>query len=541
MRKRDLLRRFESPVFVLPVLFVVFLSIYLRGAAPTVLYGDGGELQAVALAGGVAHPSGYPLFILAGQLFGRILGGDPAHRITVMSCFFGAAAVCALYMVLRKLRLSAGVSAAGAVIYGLSFIFWWSAIRAEVYTLAIFVFMAGLWLVLHAFEKPTLPRAAAASAVLGLSLTGHLAGAPAVLVLGAMLLFMKPYRARWHAAWPVMAGSFIAGLVPYLYLVWADSAHLPMNYLDYTIELGSRQFGLSESTFSNPFRRVFWLLAGDESRQTHIHDVRFMARTTMQLGVTLFVYQFSLLAIPLFAIGGWNLLRHRDRKTWMLAGMLLASAVFCVIVGNRRMVMIYAWPMAIATAIVLSFGLSSLLSTISGGGSQHRARTVVAGVLITITLVVSAHLIRYYWDGQEKIKTSMKIAMEQETPFEGILPDLSGYREPRILGEEIMRLIPENALVVFKWKYTILYYLHYIEGARPDISMDPYYPSHLIRLRRWAETHDLNRCPIVFVGRVGGLIDDFEGLVEVPVDGGVDLYIFRGPFESPPTDVTAGS
>ena len=249
------MRQLRNPILLLPVIFLVFLLIFLWGAAPTVFFGDSGELQTVALSGGVAHPSGYPIFIMLGQLFGRVLGGDPAHRITVMSSFFGAVALCALFLVLRKFGLSIGIALAGSVIYGLSFVFWWSAIRAEVYTLSIFIFLVSLWLVLHTFEKPTLLRAAAAALGLGLTMSGHLSFAPAVLVLGLMIIFLKPFRSNWYFNWPVIAVAFIAGFTPYLYLVWADSAGLPINYLDYTIELGSKQYGLTEDTFSNPFRR----------------------------------------------------------------------------------------------------------------------------------------------------------------------------------------------------------------------------------------------------------------------------------------------
>ena len=66
----------------LAIVFAAALTIYLSCAAPSVMYGDSAELQAVALEGGVAHPTGYPTFILLGRLFGRVLGGDEAHRIT---------------------------------------------------------------------------------------------------------------------------------------------------------------------------------------------------------------------------------------------------------------------------------------------------------------------------------------------------------------------------------------------------------------------------------------------------------------------------
>lgn len=54
---------------ILLAVFLISFGTYLHGANPTVLYGDSAEIQAVANLGGVAHPSGYPTYILLGQLF----------------------------------------------------------------------------------------------------------------------------------------------------------------------------------------------------------------------------------------------------------------------------------------------------------------------------------------------------------------------------------------------------------------------------------------------------------------------------------------
>lgn len=507
----------------------MFLLLFLWGAAPSVFYGDSGELQTVALSGGVAHPSGYPTFIMLGQLFGRILGGDAARRITVMSSFFGAASLCALFLVLRKLGLSTGIALAGSVIFGLSFTFWWSSIRAEVYTLAIFMFLIGLWLTFHAFENPTIPRGTAASLCLGLSLTGHLSFAPAVMVLGIMILFLKPLRSRWRLSWPVVAIAFIAGLTPYLYLVWADSAGLPMNYLDYTIEVSTGQYGLTENAFNNPFRRVLWLVAGQESSRTNLSSLSALWLTSKQFIISLFVYQLSTLTIPLLVMGTWSLMKKPGKKAWALFGMIITSAIFCVAMGNHYLLLVFGWSTIIAITALVSFGMQSLLEKGIGNRTRRRALIISTGVILTMLLVGTAHLIRHHWDRSPAIGRAMKVELDSGPPVEKLLPNFNDYFEPRIRGEQVMRLLPENSLVVFKWKYMNLYYLHLVEGIRPDIELEPYNVHHFIRLRRWEEQHDLATHPIVFIGRVGGLVDDIEGLIELPIDGQESLYICRGP------------
>ena len=54
----------------------VALVAYLATLQRTVPGGDSGELIAAAVTGGVAHPPGYPLFLLLGRLAGAVpVGG----------------------------------------------------------------------------------------------------------------------------------------------------------------------------------------------------------------------------------------------------------------------------------------------------------------------------------------------------------------------------------------------------------------------------------------------------------------------------------
>jgi hypothetical protein len=52
---------------------VVALSLYLSTLGPTVLPADSGEFQFVAWLPGIAHPTGYPLYVLLGWLWTHLL------------------------------------------------------------------------------------------------------------------------------------------------------------------------------------------------------------------------------------------------------------------------------------------------------------------------------------------------------------------------------------------------------------------------------------------------------------------------------------
>ncbi len=522
----------RNVLLLLLVLFLVFLGIFLWTAAPTVFYGDSGELQTVALCGGVAHPTGYPTFVLLGRAFGRLPGGDPARRITAMSAFFAAASVCAFFLVLKKYGLSTGIALIGSLAYGFSFTFWWSAIRAEVYTLSIFLFLTSLWLTLHALERPSLARASAAAAALGLSMTGHHAFAPAVLVLGLFLAFKRPVRPNRVKYLIVLAAAFIAGLAPYAYCMWADSSGCPMNYLRYSIELSSGQYGLTEETFTNPFKRLFWLVRGGDAATTNLHDPGEMARTSVQLFITQFIYQFGIVALPIFVLGIYHLLKNRDTKVWILFCTIIAASIFSIIIGNRRLLPIFAMPITIFVAIAISFGLLVLRRRFfreKMGLSPRGALIVISFVGV---LIATPHLIRYSWDKSSVVKSSMKVLVEAEPEIKTIIPNLRDYTEPRVFAERILRVAPRNALIVGLWDIMAIYYLHYVEGVRPDIVLEPYFTEHYIRLKRWGEQHDLRERPIVFVGQIKTRLQNIEHLEEIAVDEDRSIYVCRGAFSN---------
>src|SRR5262249_9474379 len=134
------------------LVFVAALLLYLRGMAPGLLWGDSAEMQILAAIGGVAHPTGYPLFTLVARLFVAIGRGEPAAGANLVSAVFAAATLALLTAFLMRRGVGRAAAIGGAMLWGLSFTFWSTAQRAEVYSLATFVALAALWCTLRALE-----------------------------------------------------------------------------------------------------------------------------------------------------------------------------------------------------------------------------------------------------------------------------------------------------------------------------------------------------------------------------------------------------
>ncbi|HKQ61790.1 MAG TPA: DUF2723 domain-containing protein, partial [Candidatus Polarisedimenticolaceae bacterium] len=78
------------------------LALFLATSPPTVYFGDGGELIAAAHALGVAHPPGYPLYVVLGHAFLGLPWGEAAWRMNLLSALCGASACGVVALLVRR-------------------------------------------------------------------------------------------------------------------------------------------------------------------------------------------------------------------------------------------------------------------------------------------------------------------------------------------------------------------------------------------------------------------------------------------------------
>lgn len=115
------------------VAFIVYLYTLFPSCAP---YRDTGEMVSMAHTLGVAHPPGYPLYVLLSKLWMVLVPfGSEAFRMNVLSALAGALTVYLLYRALALLTGEKLVSAGAALVFGFSYLQWYLALVSEMYTL----------------------------------------------------------------------------------------------------------------------------------------------------------------------------------------------------------------------------------------------------------------------------------------------------------------------------------------------------------------------------------------------------------------------
>ncbi|MFH1011880.1 MAG: DUF2723 domain-containing protein [bacterium] len=513
------------------ILSGAFLVLYLWGAAPSVMMGDSAELQAVALEGGIAHPSGYPLFTLAGWVFRHIPSGDLAHRITVMCAFFGAITIAVCILVLREVGLPFWSCLVGAAWYGTTYTFWWSSIRTEVYTLALLCFTVAMLKLLTYLRTRRPWDAIQAAFALGLTVTGHLAFGPAVLMMALALIFLRPEHMRIVHYLPLLFLAFAIGVSPYLYLFWADARHLPMNYLNYTVNLDAGQFGLSSATFDDAWERIPWVVFGRESIPNFfLLTPRMLILNFLNVGGTEFLSGFGPIALIPFTFGIAKYGQLKKTAGVLLLAVALSTLVFAVVCTRGRMVPIFLMAFTFVVGIVLAHGTATLVNALRIRFPASRLPKVGLGAIVLVVGLLTPHILRVALYDSAPGPLHWRVVEEGAPRIYSVIPQLRHYWEPRAYGNRVMAILPENALVAGRWdEIMVLFYLHYVEGIRPDLTLDAFYRAHLLRLVRWQTTYGLKERPIVLLNRPPSLLPYPVRTDSMAVTPGKWVYIIREP------------
>jgi tetratricopeptide (TPR) repeat protein len=200
-------------------------ALYGLGAARGLSISDSGEFLGVAATLGVAHPTGYPLYAVLGQLATFFPWGDGAFLINLVSA--AAAAGAAFFVALAAAELagqfgwgdmSKALAIATAGLLALAGRTLWSvATMAEVYALNALFWGALLWAALRLRRTGAARELYVLALVAGLSLANHMTIA---LLFPALFFIGWPGREKAKTlarAVPLTAAFFLGGVSVNLY------------------------------------------------------------------------------------------------------------------------------------------------------------------------------------------------------------------------------------------------------------------------------------------------------------------------------------
>lgn len=202
-----------------PFVVGVATCTYLFTACPYVLGGDNGEYATLFATGGVAHPPGFPLYVLLLRALRFVPAQSPAHGAALITATLGAAAVFATARACRAFGASNGATAVATAAFASSALLWKLSTHAEVF--APSALAAGAILALSGPECRLRGerRAAALGLVAGLGLSLH----PSLVLFApsGLFAFAASVRESKSGSRAVLLGlaALVVGLSPYVALL----------------------------------------------------------------------------------------------------------------------------------------------------------------------------------------------------------------------------------------------------------------------------------------------------------------------------------
>jgi hypothetical protein len=209
---------------------VAFL-VYLRTLMPGIAFGDWGEMQTVPHVLGVAHPTGYPTYVLIAWLAELVPIGSVAFRANLLSAVFVSAALGAVTSIAMRVGSEPLIAASGALALGAVGTVWAAATVSEVNPLHLLFAALLLDRCLAWAERRSTRDLVIGGLLVGLAMGNHLLTLFLAPFVGLFVLWTgrRELLARpWLLLAALAAGAL--GLAVYVYIPLAASQSPPLDY-----------------------------------------------------------------------------------------------------------------------------------------------------------------------------------------------------------------------------------------------------------------------------------------------------------------------
>lgn len=427
------------------ILLMTIGAVYFLTLAPTVTQIDTGELAAVQAALGIAHPTGYPLFTVLGNLFLKIpLFQAKIRQLNFLAMLWCIAAIwlfiLSVRMILRSVKKEPsvrigltgnGLFAVGASALFLAFSrnFWVQSTYIDVFSLHLLLMGSVLFFSFRCLleEKPTVHSWIVLSFFTALSFSNHMSS---IFILpGLLYCFIVQVGIRRSGLKTLVlcaAVFWLAAIAFYAYLPvrasqdpafnWGD----PVNWANFFRHVSGRQYSV-------------WMFKSSEAAWTHLDE--FLNR---------FPSEFTWFGLILGFIGIVSTLVQSPRLFIFLA-LAYASAVLYSVNYDIHDLESYFLLADVVFAFWIALGVKTALD------SLKKAVYLKTAVLILIAVGV-------FSEAFSNFKKN----------------DLSRYYIFEDYSKQALDSLPENAvLITYQWDYLVspAYYFQSVEHWRKDVAV----------------------------------------------------------------------
>lgn len=417
-----ILARQSSPMRAGSLLLVATAVLYGLTVAPTVLWGDDAMFQRALATGALTN---HPLWGILARLFARVPVGGLAFRANLASAVYAVGAIGFLFLATLTLSGSVRATLAAGAVLAVSHTFWLEAVRAEVYTLHMLLFLGGLWAFFRWRHTQHILWLMLGLVFWGVGTVNHLLLTMALpgglwLILSAL----SPAARR-----KVLVSAPLAVLCGVLLLYSFDPAFLT--------EVVPGAARVVMATFN-------------------------LSLSRLAMHAAILAYQFPVFGV--LAIPGFVYLWQRDRAAAVsLCLMAVPTAAFA---STHSILESYVFYMPVFGLVALVTGVGIGVMTAHWASSRWLAIGLVLIALQVGLYRVTPMVVDRFAPG---IIPSRDLPGRRASTF-FLWPSKHGYLGARQFAEGTLDLLPADAMLIADWTiFTPLQYLQDVEGQRRDV------------------------------------------------------------------------
>ena len=300
----------------LSTIFLSTFAIFLFFLTPNVNTGDAGDLITSSYYLGVAHPSGYPLYLLVAKTLTFLPFGNIAFKVALVSALFSSLSLTLLYYMVSRLTRSRVAGLFAVALLLVSYSFFTQSVVAKFYPLNLFIILSicAVWL-FRMRDTDLIDNEQSlylTAFILGLITANHQTGILVLAPVACALLIDK--RSIKLKTIIIVILLFFAGFIinAYLFLRGGEDRFFNIAYVR------------NLSDFYGVFFRQVYKGGGTLTIAESFFQKIPLFWNAMKNFIFVLTANFSLFSFPLFFAGIYRLLK-KDPKIliFMMAGLLV--------------------------------------------------------------------------------------------------------------------------------------------------------------------------------------------------------------------------
>lgn len=447
------------------------LGLYVRTLAPDILYGDSGEFQTLAYTLGYTHSTGYPVYLLLARLVGFLPVGNLAWRINLLSAICAAMTIAFIYLLGRFFTPDNRWGALlGSLALAVSYTFWSQAIIAEVYTPALALIAASLYLLLRWQEQPGqrvwclfLAAVLIGGGVGVHAFVGLLAPAAVVLVVWVLLNVKNDPSALRNNLIAAIGGTLLGIAILFLGFLFIDLNDPPSSFFRVMLEPCRSLWGLKLEDIDSPLERIYYTFSGLQWRDAMFPEGLNFVSEYLKFQSRLVQDEFGVLFYGLSLLGLFLLIRRNYRAGWFVF-LNFICFLFYILHYQPPDKYIFYLPISALLCVTVGVGANRLSEWFADltGTPQKSKQLIHFGLFLMLILGAS---LPFLPSRIEALKAGKAVFVKEDYVF-----PVKSLGEPRAVAKLYLYSLPDDAVLIMDWRalYATLFVAH-VEGKNPGL------------------------------------------------------------------------